>query len=91
MVLQIGDQFRGVGGPVSVRLSVVVGGLDIVGQGRELSHSPHVVVATPGRLADLLQNSPDFTLKRLLLLLSLLFFCYCCTIFLPKLSSSVSL
>ncbi|KAK8390198.1 hypothetical protein O3P69_013046 [Scylla paramamosain] len=65
LAFQIGDQFRGVGGPVSLRLSVVVGGLDIVGQGRELSHAPHVVVATPGRLADLLQNSPDFTLKRI--------------------------
>ncbi|KAG0729957.1 putative ATP-dependent RNA helicase DDX49 [Chionoecetes opilio] len=65
LAFQIADQFRGVGGPVSLRLSVVVGGLDAVGQGRELSHSPHVVVATPGRLADLLQNSPDFTLKRI--------------------------
>ncbi|XP_050697693.1 probable ATP-dependent RNA helicase DDX49 [Eriocheir sinensis] len=65
LAFQIADQFRGVGAPVSLRLSVVVGGLDIVGQGRELSQGPHVVVATPGRLADLLQNSPDFTLKRI--------------------------
>ncbi|XP_076038152.1 putative ATP-dependent RNA helicase DDX49 [Oratosquilla oratoria] len=65
LAFQIADQFRGLGGPVSLRLSVVVGGMDVVAQGAELSRCPHVVVATPGRLADILEHSPDFTLKRI--------------------------
>ncbi|XP_071523836.1 probable ATP-dependent RNA helicase DDX49 [Panulirus ornatus] len=65
LAFQIADQFRGLGIPVSLRLSVVVGGLDRIAQSAELSRSPHVVVATPGRLADILEASPDFTLKRI--------------------------
>ena len=63
---QIGDQFKGVGGPMSVRVSVIVGGMDKVAQGAELEATPHVVVATPGRLADIIATSPEFTLKRYL-------------------------
>ncbi|CAL4132218.1 unnamed protein product, partial [Meganyctiphanes norvegica] len=33
--------------------------------GSELSRSPHIVISTPGRLADILENSPQFTLKRI--------------------------
>ncbi|KAK8750841.1 hypothetical protein OTU49_015022 [Cherax quadricarinatus] len=65
LAFQIADQFRALGAPVSLRLSVVVGGLDIVAQGAELNRSPHVVVSTPGRLADILETSPEFTLKRI--------------------------
>nr|XP_053630175.1 probable ATP-dependent RNA helicase DDX49 isoform X2 [Cherax quadricarinatus] len=65
LAFQIADQFRALGAPVSLRLSVVVGGLDIVVQGAELNRSPHVVVSTPGRLADILETSPEFTLKRI--------------------------
>lgn len=65
LAYQIADQFKGVGGPMTLRLSVVVGGMDIVKQGSELSRSPHIVIATPGRLADILESSPQFTLKRI--------------------------
>lgn len=62
--LQIADQFKGLGGPVSLKISVIVGGIDRLTQCKELSKSPHVVVATPGRLADILDSAPEFTLKR---------------------------
>lgn len=65
LAFQIADQFRGLGSPVSLRLSVVVGGLDRVAQCAELNQSPHIVVATPGRLADILETSPELTLKRI--------------------------
>ncbi|XP_042213499.1 probable ATP-dependent RNA helicase DDX49 [Homarus americanus] len=65
LAFQIADQFRGLGSPVSLRLTVIIGGLDRVAQGAELNRSPHVVVATPGRLADILETSPEFTLKRI--------------------------
>jgi len=35
---------------------VITGGQDMMKQGDELSDIPHIIVATPGRLADLLKN-----------------------------------
>jgi superfamily II DNA/RNA helicase len=40
-----------------VRCEVVTGGRDIVLQGQALAKKPHVIVATPGRLADHLRAS----------------------------------
>ena len=47
------------GGPLSVRTAVIVGGMDMMAQAIELKNRPHVVVATPGRLADHLRSSSD--------------------------------
>jgi ATP-dependent RNA helicase DDX47/RRP3 len=44
---------------------VLVGGLDMVSQAISLSKKPHVIVGTPGRLADHLANTKGFSLKRL--------------------------
>lgn len=65
LAFQIADQFRGLGVPMSLRLSVIVGGLERLKQTAELSRSPHIVIATPGRLVDILDTSPDFTLRRI--------------------------
>ena len=37
---------------------------DSLAQGRELNQKPHVVIATPGRLADLIESQNDFSLKQ---------------------------
>ena len=37
----------------------MIGGQSMQAQGRELARKPHVVIATPGRLAALLQADPD--------------------------------
>lgn len=37
------------GKTLNLRMSVIVGGMDMMIQGQELSRKPHVVVATPGR------------------------------------------
>ena len=65
LAFQIADQFRVVGKPISLRDVVVVGGRDIVLQGQELSKRPHIVIATPGRLADHLESCDTFTLKKI--------------------------
>merc|ERR1712002_1286066 len=39
--------------------------MDIVSQGRELGSKPHIVIATPGRLADLLNSGTEFSLKKI--------------------------
>ncbi|KAJ1836975.1 putative RNA helicase, partial [Coemansia sp. RSA 2708] len=59
LAYQISEQFSVLGKGVSLRVTVVIGGVDMVGQALELSRRPHVVVATPGRLADLIESSPD--------------------------------
>ncbi|KAG8926532.1 putative RNA helicase [Tulasnella sp. 418] len=56
LAFQIADQFAVLGAPINARTSVVVGGMDMMAQSIELNSRPHVVVATPGRLVDLLKS-----------------------------------
>lgn len=65
LAFQIADQFAILGKPMNMRTCVVVGGMDMVEQGRQLSKLPHVVVATPGRLVDHLEGCDTFTLSRI--------------------------
>lgn len=51
LALQIVEQFRAFGAGLQLRDCVVIGGTDMQRQARELAARPHVVVATPGRLA----------------------------------------
>jgi ATP-dependent RNA helicase DDX49/DBP8 len=44
---------------------VVLGGLDMMKQAVELSRRPHIVIATPGRLADHINSSALVTLDRI--------------------------
>jgi len=39
--------------------------MDIVQQASELSKKPHIVIATPGRLAALMSVDADFTFKNI--------------------------
>lgn len=48
-----------------MKKSVIVGGMDMMIQGKELAKHPHIVVATPGRLADHLESCDTFTLKKI--------------------------
>lgn len=66
LAFQISDQFAVLGAPLSVRTSVVVGGMDMMTQALELDGRPHVVVATPGRIVDHLKSSSgDWDLSRI--------------------------
>ena len=65
LAFQIADQFRAVGKPLSLRDCVIVGGKDMVMQGKELAKKPHIVIATPGRLADHLESCDTFSLKKI--------------------------
>jgi ATP-dependent RNA helicase DDX49/DBP8 len=56
LAFQLADQFRAFGAGMALRDAVVVGGLDARAQAAELARRPHVVVATPGRLAELLRQ-----------------------------------
>jgi len=61
---QIGDTFRTVGKPMGLRDVVVTGGRDTIRQSQDLDRRPHVVIATPGRLADHIENNSTFSLSK---------------------------
>mmetsp|Transcript_35531 Transcript_35531/g.78825 ORF Transcript_35531/g.78825 Transcript_35531/m.78825 type:complete len:487 (-) Transcript_35531:822-2282(-) len=54
LAIQIAEQFRAFGAGMSLKDAVVIGGVDMQQQSRELARRPHVVIATPGRLKGLL-------------------------------------
>jgi ATP-dependent RNA helicase DDX49/DBP8 len=45
-----------VGKPLGLKTVTIVGGMDMMAQARELEARPHIIVATPGRLCDLLRS-----------------------------------
>lgn len=62
LAIQIAEQFKAVGANMNVKVSVIVGGADMVRQSLELEKRPHFVVATPGRLADHIKSSGEDTI-----------------------------
>jgi len=65
LAYQICDQFRVLGRPIGLKEAVIIGGLDMMKQALTLSDKPHVVIATPGRLADHLKSTDTVDLKRI--------------------------
>merc|ERR1712142_727556 len=65
LAFQIGEQFRVLGKSMNLKFSVVVGGMDMVTQGRELNDKPHILIATPGRLAGHLNGGTEVSLKKI--------------------------
>mmetsp|Transcript_3405 Transcript_3405/g.7830 ORF Transcript_3405/g.7830 Transcript_3405/m.7830 type:complete len:493 (-) Transcript_3405:89-1567(-) len=63
LCVQIGEQFEAIGSGIKLQTAVIVGGLDMVSQAMALAKRPHVVVASPGRLVDHLENTKGFHLK----------------------------
>ncbi|KAL1609906.1 ribosomal RNA processing protein [Paraconiothyrium brasiliense] len=65
LAYQISQQVEALGSIINVKCATLVGGMDMVAQAIALSKRPHVVVATPGRLLDHLENTKGFSLKHL--------------------------
>jgi len=65
LAFQIAEQLNVLGKPIGLKLVVITGGRDMLQQGLELTQRPHIVVSTPGRLADHIDSGTDFTLKNL--------------------------
>uniref|UniRef100_A0A183BVZ1 Helicase ATP-binding domain-containing protein n=1 Tax=Globodera pallida TaxID=36090 RepID=A0A183BVZ1_GLOPA len=59
LALQIGDQFAAFGRQLKLQCCVVIGGRHQMAQAQELSRRPHVLIATPGRLADHIESDPS--------------------------------
>ncbi|KAJ3726078.1 P-loop containing nucleoside triphosphate hydrolase protein [Lentinula raphanica] len=65
LAYQISQQFEALGSAMGVRCAVIVGGMDMTTQAVALAKRPHIVVATPGRLNDHLENTKGFSLRNL--------------------------
>ncbi|PWN95818.1 DEAD-domain-containing protein [Tilletiopsis washingtonensis] len=66
LAAQLHEQLAAVaaGARQGLRVQLVQGGVDMMRQAHELAARPHIVVATPGRLADLLGNADAQVLGR---------------------------
>ncbi|NQV13042.1 MAG: DEAD/DEAH box helicase [Parcubacteria group bacterium] len=56
LALQVEEAFRDIGAPLGLRTVVVIGGTSQHPQVKALKRNPHVVIATPGRLVDLMDQ-----------------------------------
>ncbi|KAJ3205981.1 ribosomal RNA processing protein [Entophlyctis luteolus] len=65
LAFQISETFEGLGAKIGVRCAVVVGGMDMMSQSIALAKKPHIIICTPGRLVDHLENTKGFNLKSL--------------------------
>lgn len=62
LALQIFEQFQALGTPQNLKTVLITGGTDMRPQALALSARPHIVVATPGRLADHIRTSGKDTI-----------------------------
>ncbi|OJT14607.1 ATP-dependent rRNA helicase RRP3 [Trametes pubescens] len=65
LAVQIAQQFESIGSAMGVRCATIIGGVDIMSQKVALAKKPHIVVATPGRLNDHLEETKGFSLRSL--------------------------
>ncbi|CAD5224977.1 unnamed protein product [Bursaphelenchus okinawaensis] len=63
LAIQIAEQFTALGSVIGLTVAVVVGGIDMATQALSLAKRPHIIVATPGRLVDHLENTKGFNLR----------------------------
>jgi len=57
LALQVDESLRKLGGILGVRTAVLIGGENIRRQMEQIRRRPHVVIATPGRLLDLVEQN----------------------------------
>lgn len=74
LAFQISEQFEALGASIGVKCAVIVGGMDMMSQSLVLAKKPHILIATPGRLVDHLENTKGFNLRALKYLVSFNFF-----------------
>ncbi|KAL8842066.1 MAG: hypothetical protein Q9170_000669 [Blastenia crenularia] len=65
LALQIFEQIKAISAPQSLKAILVVGGTEMRPQAIALGQRPHILIATPGRLADHIQTSGSDTISGL--------------------------
>jgi len=56
LALQVEAALRVIGAPLGLRMATIIGGVSQFPQIKALRHDPHIVIATPGRLDDLMEQ-----------------------------------
>ena len=57
LALQIEQQFTFYGAKMNLRISVLIGGNDYIKQTTNLDNIPHLIIATPGRFFEVVENN----------------------------------
>jgi len=65
LAMQISEQFQALGTGIGAKTVVLLGGVDMMAQAVLLAKKPHIIVATPGRLVDHLENTKGFNMRQL--------------------------
>ena len=65
LAFQINEVFDALGASIALHTVCIVGGIDMITQAVAIAKRPHIIVATPGRLVDHLQNTKGFSLRTL--------------------------
>ncbi|KAA0158218.1 hypothetical protein FNF28_06337 [Cafeteria roenbergensis] len=63
LAFQIAEQFDALGAGIGCKTAVLVGGVDLMTQAIALARKPHIIIGTPGRLVDHLENTKGFSLR----------------------------
>jgi ATP-dependent RNA helicase DDX49/DBP8 len=61
LALQIAQQFQVLAESIRIRILTIIGGEDLAEQQRQLAGKPHIVIATPGRLAQIILDGASAT------------------------------
>ncbi|KAG8161433.1 hypothetical protein KVR01_008420 [Diaporthe batatas] len=62
LALQLYEQFKAISSPQTLKALLITGGADMRTQAIALAERPHIVIATPGRLADHIRTSGEDTI-----------------------------
>lgn len=65
MACQIHEQFQTIGAPQGIKVVKIHGGVDMNMQAIALRTTPHILIATPGRLADHIRTSGEMAIEGL--------------------------
>ncbi|VWU50912.1 ATP-dependent RNA helicase DBP8, putative [Hepatocystis sp. ex Piliocolobus tephrosceles] len=67
LVFQVVDIFQLYGIKIGVKILSCIGGFSLIEQRKKIYHKPHIVIGTPGRVSDILNNCEDIKIyfKRL--------------------------
>ncbi|MCJ1475028.1 putative RNA helicase [Lambiella insularis] len=65
LALQIYEQFQAISAPQALKAVLITGGTEMRPQALALAQRPHVIIATPGRLADHIATSGNDTISGL--------------------------
>lgn len=65
LAVQVTDVFKQLGESINIRVCAITGGVEGSIQLKQIKRGPHVIVATPGRLVQLMRENPGINFTRI--------------------------